>query len=565
MDRRRALKLLGLGALSPAAASPIAASPSDAPIRFRHGVASGDPTLDSLIIWTRITPADPAHRDAIPVAWTVAEDAGFRHIAARGRAIAGADRDFTVKVDVGGLNPGRDYFYRFRTGAEESPAGRARTLTDGSQEEAVLAFATCAHFQRGLFNVYEAIGRRPRVDAVIHLGDYIYEDGADAGGGGRALAEQLGRTPQPMHELVTLADYRLRHAQHKTDPDLQAAHARAAWICVWDDHESANDCWFGGAEGHHPKTDGPWSLRKAAAIRAYYEWMPIREPAPGATPLAIYRSFQFGDLASLIMLETRLIARSHQVSYNDDTPFRQASDGREIPDLAVLRAKLDDPARQMMGLAQEQWLGRELKASIAAGRTWQVIGNQVVMAQVIAPDIKALLGPVLTPALVAMLPEERRRQAAKIGDIFEDRMPYNLDAWDGYPAARERVYQAFREAGARPIVISGDSHAFWANELVDAADRHVGVELGVTGVTSPGVCDLVPGLPINRFLEEANRDVHFTDHGAKGFVLLTLTREAAVGELMAVSTIQSKPYETRPLRRYRITPHAEGLSPLTEI
>ena len=499
------------------------------------------------------------------MAWAVAEDPDFRRIAAKGVAIASIDRDFTVKVDVGGLSPGRDYHYRFRAGAEVSPIGRARTLVQGPQDKLVLAFATCAHYQRGLFNVYDAIARLHRVDAVVHLGDYIYEDGADPAGGAQATAERLGRIVQPQHELITLADYRLRHAQHKTDPDLQAAHARAAWICVWDDHESANDCWFGGAEGHHPKTDGDWGLRKAAAIRAYYEWMPIREPAPGRAAEAINRSFQFGDLASLIMLETRLIARSHQVSYDADAPLRRAADGREGPDGAAFRARLDDPSRQMMGLAQEAWLGRELEASIAAGRTWQVIGNQVVMAQVIAPDIKKLLGPVLTPALISILPEERRRQGVKISEMFAQRMPYNLDAWDGYPAARERVYQAFRAAGARPIVVSGDSHAFWANELVDADARHVGVELGVTSITSPGVCDIVPGLPINRFVEEANTDVHFTDHGAKGFVLLTLTREEAIGELIAVSTIQSKPYDAYPLRRYRITPHEGGLSSLTEI
>ena len=310
VDRRRALKLLGLGALSPAAASPISANPSETPTRFRHGVAAGDPTPSGLIIWTRITPRDPAHRSALPVAWAVAEDPDFRRIAAKGVAIASIDRDFTVKVDVGGLSPGRDYHYRFRAGAEVSPIGRARTLVQGPQDKLVLAFATCAHYQRGLFNVYDAIARLHRVDAVVHLGDYIYEDGADPAGGAQATAERLGRIVQPQHELITLADYRLRHAQHKTDPDLQAAHARAAWICVWDDHESANDCWFGGAEGHHPKTDGDWGLRKAAAIRAYYEWMPIREPAPGRAAEAINRSFQFGDLASLIMLETRLIARS---------------------------------------------------------------------------------------------------------------------------------------------------------------------------------------------------------------------------------------------------------------
>ena len=566
VDRRRALKLLGLGALSPAAASPMAANPSETPSRFRHGVASGDPTSTRLIIWTRITPRDSDRAAALPLTWVVAEDPQFRHVAARGAATAAPDRDFTVKIDVAGLSPGRDYFYRFRASAEDSPVGCARTLPGGPIDRLVLAFTTCAHYQRGLFNVYDAIARLPRVDAVIHLGDYIYEDGADpAGGGAWALAERLGRKMEPAHELISLTDYRLRHALHKTDPDLQAAHARAAWICVWDDHESANDCWFGGAEGHHPKTDGSWSLRKAAAIRAYYEWMPIREPGPGRAAEAINRSFQFGDLASLIMLETRLIARSHQVSYDTDAPIRSGPDGRPVPDIAFFRARLNDPSRQMMGLAQEAWLARELSASIASGRTWQVIGNQVVMAQVIAPNIKVLLGPVLTPALIAILPPDRREQGAKIGEMFAHHLPYNLDAWDGYPAARERVYQAFRAAGARPIVVSGDSHAFWANELIDADASHVGVEFGVTGITSPGVCDIVPGLPINRFVEEANPNVRFTDHGAKGFVLLTLTHQEAIGELIAVSTIQSKPYETRALKRYRVTPEAVGLSQLTEI
>jgi alkaline phosphatase D len=554
VDRRRALTLLGLGTLSPAALSPISAIPAENGSRFRHGVASGDPLRDRLIIWTRITVPGAGHSAPQSVAWTVSEDPGFERIAARGVALAGPDRDFTVKVDVTGLRPDQEYFYRFRSADEDSPPGQARTLPEGPSDKVVLAFATCAHYQRGLFNVYDAIARLERVDAVVHLGDYIYEDAEDAPGHGHEQALWLGRRLEPNHELVSLADYRKRHALHKTDTDLQAAHARAAWICVWDDHESANDCWFGGAEGHHPKTDGAWSLRKAAAIRAYYEWMPIREPAPGRTAEAINRTFQFGDLASLIMLETRLTARSHQISYQTDAP-----------DLNTLRTRLDDPSRQMMGLNQEAWLERELKASVADGCAWQVIGNQVVMAQVIAPDVKRLLGPLLTQAMVTILPEERRRQAAKLGELFAHRLPYNLDAWDGYPAARERVYQAFTAASARPIVVSGDSHAFWANELYDGQARHVGVELGVTSITSPGVCDIVPALPINRLVEDANPNVRFTDHGAKGFVLLTLTREEAIGELIAVSTILTKPYEARPLRRYRITPSPGGIGPLVEI
>ena len=576
MDRRRALKWLGLGAVSPAALSPVVASPSEAPSSFRHGVAAGDPTPSGMIIWTRVTPRPNAGTRAVLVAWTVAEDPDFRKVAARGVAFAGPERDFTVKIDVGAGRPGADhsvsmlragteYWYRFRVGDEASPPGRARTLPEGPTADAVLAVVCCQHYQYGLFNAYDAIARLPRLDAVVHLGDYIYEDAADASAHAEALGDRLGRFVEPRHATVTLADYRARHAVYKTDPDLQAAHARAAWICAWDDHETANDSWFGGAEKHHPATDGRWSDRKAAALRAYYEWMPIREPAPGRAIESINRTVQFGDLASLIMLETRLVARSHQLDYQRDMTFRTGADGRPVPDIEGFMARLDDPSREVLGARQEAWLAGELSASLAAGRPWQVLGSGVVMGRVIGPDLKGMLGATLSEAVLDVLPEDQRTRASTMADLFAYGVPYDLDDWDGYPAARERLYAICRAAGARPVVISGDSHAFWANDLHDAEARPVGVEFGATSITSPGICDIAPVLPVNQLIEDANPHVKFCDHGAKGFVLLTLTREAAVGELMAVSTIQAKPYGVRALKRFRVDAKGGGLRELTEV
>jgi alkaline phosphatase D len=379
VDRRRALKLLGLGAVSPAVAAPIAPYSSETPTRFQHGVASGDPTADAVIIWTRIT--TPSASEHIPVEWHVAEDAQFRRTVARGLAETGPSRDFTIKVDVDrGLQPDTAYWYRFRCGGETSPAGRTRTLPDGSMDKAVLAIVSCSCWENGLFNAYAAIADLPRVDAVVHLGDYIYENGqAHSSSHYQDWAERMDRLTQPPGELVTLADYRTRHGLYKTDPDLKAAHARAPWICVWDDHESANDCWVGGAENHHPKTEGRWSDRETAAVRAYYEWMPIREPRPGQAFAAINRSFQFGDLARLIMVESRLVARAHQINYAVDAPLRMDADGVERPDIGVLKARLDDPCRQMLGARQEAWLADQLQTSVAAGQTWQVLSSQVVM------------------------------------------------------------------------------------------------------------------------------------------------------------------------------------------
>jgi alkaline phosphatase D len=488
------------------------------------------------------------------VGWEVAEDEAFRRIVARGRYDAGPERDFTVKVEATGLRPGVQYWYRFRSGPEVSPVGRTRTLPAGAVDKAVLAFVCCQHYECGRFNVHRAVAELEELDAVVCLGDYIYEDAALASAYVRRAALTLKRVAEPACETRTLSDYRRRHALYKTDPDLQAAHARAPWICVWDDHETADDCWRGGAKKQASGAAG-WSAREAAALRAYYEWMPIREPAAGQAETAINRSFDFGDLFSLIMLESRLMARGRQLDYES-----LARDGE--PDIAALRAKLMDPARQMLGARQEAWLAATLDRSVATGRAWQVVGSQVVMGQVLAPDLRQKLGPLLTDVLVAALPGEKREEAARLVRLTADRLPYNTDAWDGYPAARERVYDAFRRSGARPIVVSGDSHAFWINELNDASSRRVGVELGVSSVTSPGAGDVMPMVDFNGLFEEANPDVRFCHHSARGYVKLTLTRDGMLGELIAVSSVGSRTFDLRTLRKARVRRTPAGMGEL---
>ncbi|WP_288757284.1 alkaline phosphatase D family protein [uncultured Brevundimonas sp.] len=560
LDRRSLLGLLGAGATTACATTPAATQAG--PVAFLHGVASGDPDTRSAIFWTRVTPADPAAGDVV-LTLEVARDADFGDIVRRSTGLrARAERDFTVKHDLDGqgLEPGSEYFYRFVAGEAISPVGRVRTLPEGATPDVVMAVVSCQLYPGGLFNAYDAIAGLERLDAVVHLGDYIYEYGAEADDYGMVAGQQLGRTPQPPHEIVSLADYRTRHAQYKTDPDLQAAHARAAFICVWDDHEVANDTWSAGAENHQPATEGDFAARKAAALRAYYEWMPIREPKAGAMKQAINRAFDFGDLATLAMVETRLTARAEQLSYADLT---MTAEGK--PDVAAFEARRQDPSRDLLGDDQRRWLTDTLARSRAAGRPWQVLGNQVVTARVKGPQIDQMMPPEQVAGLLAGLPADIRPQVEASIQLFKLGLPFNLDSWDGYPAARERLYAAFQAAGVEPIVLAGDSHAFWVNELHDDAGRRAAVEFGTSSISSPSPADAVGGLPLGLALMAANpQEVKFCDQSSKGFILLTLDRDQATAELRAVSTIMAKPYETRTVKRYRVARTATGLGPLID-
>jgi alkaline phosphatase D len=547
VDRRGVLSLIGLAAAAPAAAQ----SPDKAG-RFLHGVASGDPQADRVIIWTRLTTDGNVSQ---AVGWEMAMDRDFTAVAAKGTAVAGPDRDFTVKADVTGLKPGTDYFYRFRAQGAVSPIGRTRTLPAAGVRDVVLAVASCALYPQGYFNAYQAIAEEPRLDAVLHLGDYIYEYGGPGSYGmGSAVAGE--RPHDPPHEIVSLADYRRRHAQYKSDPQLQAAHARAPWIVVWDDHESANDSFLDGAQNHEPP-EGDWAVRKAAALRAYFEWMPIREPASGqGMAEAAMRSFDFGDLAALIMVETRLSGRTQQLTLE-----RDLGPGRGPQEVAAFKAKLNDPNRRMMSAAQETWLATELSRSVKAGHTWQVLGNQVLMTRVESPDLKA----ALTPEQYAAVPQGFRGWIDQMAADARLGLPRALDMWEGYPADRERVYDLARAAGARPIVVAGDSHAFWANELHDAAGRRVACEFGTSGITSPGAGEFLPGVDLGALIAKAGKEVVFSDQIAHGFVRLTLTPAEAKADMVAVSTITSQTITTSTVKSFRVVPEGPGVSAMTEV
>jgi alkaline phosphatase D len=546
MNRRGLLGLFGAGAA--VGASPAMAQAAS--VAFVHGVASGDPGTDRVILWTRVTPGE-GFTGPVSVAWRVLEAASDQ-VAASGRFETGPSRDYTVKIDATGLRPGHDYRYDFAVGETRSPMGRTRTLAAAGVAPVNLAVVSCQLHPGGLFNAYEAIAALPSLDAVVHLGDYIYEYGAEADAYGMVSGTALNRIPEPRHEIVSLADYRTRHAQYKSDADLQAAHARAPFICVWDDHETANDAWLQGAENHQPESEGHFAVRKAAALKAYYEWMPIREAAPGALKEAIQRTFHFGDVASLMMVETRLTGRTEPMTYEKDLTFVAGPDGARAPDVEGFIAKVSAFDRDLMGQSQRDWLQDELAASKASGRPWQVLGNQVVTARVAGPDVSKMIPQAQIDAMIASLPEAYRPQITMAIQLYKLGLPFNLDAWDGYPAGRERLYAAFAEAGVQPIVLAGDSHAFWVNELKDANGARRAVEFGTSAVSSPSPGDAIAGFPLGAALMQANEEVVFCDQSAKGFILLTLTSDRAEAALMQVSTIFAKPFEVSVLKRYSV-------------
>lgn len=536
LNRRNLLAAFGAGTgigLAPAAI----AAPSLKTAAFRHGVASGDPAADGAVIWTRATISEGASGD-VPLDWHVASAENGKPLKS-GKITATAAADHTAKVEVSGLSPATEYWYWFRTAdGTTSPKGRFRTLPVGKTDRIVIALASCQLYPGGFFNAYADMATQERLDAVLHLGDYIYEYGAD--GYGADVGRKIGRLPDPAHEIVTLSDYRRRHAQVKADPQMQAAHARAAFICVWDDHETANDAWIGGAENHDPAREGDWRPRKAAALQAYFEWMPIRAPRQGSDPAAIYRSFEFGDLATLAMVETRLLARSEQI----------ASKGA-APDSARVQAMLaarQDTSREMLGAEQFAWLKGTFAASVKAGKPWQLLGNQVVMARVPGPDLRAALGDEKFEAMLGKMPEAYRGMIAASQAAFKAGLPFNLDAWDGYPPARERLYAMLREVGANPLAFAGDSHAAWANDLHDDSGARIGSEFGATAITSPSYGSLLPGL--GQILAAQSPEVAFCDQDAKGYTMVTVTPDAAIADFVTVSTVYAPQFTRGTAARY---------------
>jgi alkaline phosphatase D len=509
---------------------------------FAHGVASGDPDQSSVVIWTRIS----GLTKPVMVDWFVATDATFKHVVSNGIFNTDSSRDYTVKIIANDLEPGQTYFYKFAVADTISPTGQTQTLPVGHIEQLVLAITTCSNYPFGYFNAYDAIAKDASVDLVVHLGDYIYEYGVEGFGG--EMGQRIVRNHQPAHEILSLDDYRKRHAQYKTDKGSLAMHARHPLVVIWDDHETANNPWMGGAKNHQAN-EGSWEARRIASLQAYYEWLPVRDPSKASERANYWRHYKFGDLASLITLESRHTGRSKQISYNESLPDIQSD--KQAQEFAENVINASD--REMLSKEMQHFLKEELNESVSAGRRWRIIGNQSVMAKSIAPNLD---DPVLNN-LRNKLTVEKQQKLAERTHLGKYSLPSDLDTWSGYPAARERFYDIAKHANVKDLlVISGDSHSCWQNKLFDENGQSMGVELGATGVTSPrSIMESLGGEVMQRFDEintANNEEIIWSDGRHLGFIRLEVNHQGASGEYVTVSNVESRTYETQVLRTVNI-------------
>ena len=473
---------------------------------FLHGVASGDPLPTAVVLWTRVTPSADATPGSgrgarVQVDWEVATDESFTRIVRRGRVSTGTERDHTVKVDATGLSPGTRYAYRFRSGGQISRTGWAATAPapTSTPPKLRLGIVSCSNWEAGYFAAYRHLADHGALDAVLHLGDYLYEyPTGEYGARGGAV-----RASEPAREIVTLTDYRVRHGHYKTDPDLQRLHGAAPCITTWDDHESANDAWSGGAENHQPGTEGSWQDRAAASRRAYDEWMPIR--LSGSTALGdgsqIYRHLGFGTLADLRMLDLR--------SYRS----KQAS--------PAAPGAVGDADRTITGDAQMTWLKSSLSESTA---TWKLVGNPVM----------------ITPVTFAAVDAEVGNAVHEMGGLLPpDGLPYNVDQWDGYTADRRELIDHLADhAIDNTVFLTGDIHSAWACDIPKDVgtyplSRSVAVEWVGTSVTSDNLDDILGveprtvSLGVEAAIRTDNPHVRYLDFDRHGYSVLTLTPSRA--------------------------------------
>ena len=541
--------------------------------RFSYGVASGDPLADRVMLWTHARIAES--NAAVLLTWQVASDAGFTAIVSSGQVEALEANGFTAKADATGLAAGATYYYRFRDALGTlSAVGTTRTLPAADVASVKLAVFSCALYPQGFFNVYADAARSDALYA-LHLGDYLYEYGADPAQFGNQDAAALGRVVVPSNELVSLADYRQRYAQYRSDADLQALHARMPWITLWDDYEFADNAYTDGALNHQAATQGDWQARKQAAARAWHEWMPIRPPDP-ANLLKIYRRFDFGSLLTLHMIDSRIEGRERQYNSFGDS---DGGLGRYLAGLIQSDGVLRDAARRKISAEQQAWLASGLSASTAV---WQFLGNQDIMARLWVPAsvLRKLAAVQLQPSaatleeVVAATKEflEARATRASAGSgglslsqralldsVLNPRLPYNLDAWDGYPASREALLSTVKNLNRKLVVLSGDSHNAWFSRLTTLAGDPVGVEFAGSSVTSPGLESVglgglaasIDGSALAAQLGHSVigaglglvDDTSYAESSRRGYLLMTVTAAQVKGEYVFVDTVKSRTFQ----------------------
>ncbi len=433
---------------------------------FYHGVASGDPLSDAVIIWTRVS----TDSMSATVKWQVATDTAMMNVVAEGWATTDGELDFTIKVDVTGLSPYTTYYYDFLHDQDYSLRGRTKTAPAGTGVDSLrFGVVSCSNFAHGYFNVYDKLVDRNDIDAVIHLGDYIYEYANGEYGDVREY--------EPSNEIITLSDYRMRHSYYKLDPQLRRLHQQYAIIPTWDDHESANNAWFGGAENHN-SGEGDWFDRKGYSVKSYHEWMPLRTPDV-SNEERIYRKISYGDLMELYMLDTRLIGRDEQDGTGNN-----------------------DPNRSILGSQQFTWLTTEMQNSPAK---WHVLGQQVMMAPL---------------------------------EVFGNGV--NEDQWDGYSAERNNLYNAVLAGGVpNMVILTGDIHTSWANDLPrssynpDTGANSAGVEFVTTSVTSPGLP--LPGG--EAFIMGFNDHIKHANLADRGYFVLDVNQTRAQANYYTIDNV----------------------------
>ena len=455
---------------------------------FYHNVASGDPLHDAVIIWTRVT---PEFAGTIDGNWSVATDEKMENTVKNGRFSTNAERDYTVKVDVQGLEPNSSYYYQFEALGKKSPIGRTRTAPRGNTDQVRFAVVSCSNFEAGYFNALGRVGELEGLDAVLHLGDYIYEYEV-----GRYGDTTLGRFHLPNKEIIELQDYRTRYSQYRLDKDFQKAHQMHPFITIWDDHEITNNSYQTGAENHQPDSEGDYDVRKSYARQAYYEWLPVRDNEGHH----LYRSFKYGELVDLIMLDERLEGRSPQVDSMQQTDFRSQD-------------------RSMLGKEQLAWFKSQLSNSKAQ---WKVIGNQVIFSKL---DISALGW----------------------------RGVINTDAWDGYPFEQEDIIGFLKNNAIENVIfVTGDTHRAWAFEVPESIEAYkmdstatVAVEFGATSITSANTDErvsrdtalLIEQMSMN---PDFNPHMKYNNQRDHGYILLSINAASATAEFKVVESVKTQ-------------------------
>lgn len=494
---------------------------------FTHGVASGDPLPDGVIIWTRFI--GPGGR----IGWEVSEDESFAQVMQRGEASASPVNDFCVKIDVRGLLPGRRYFYRFLSASDPSPTGHTRTAPAQGGDSLSIALFSCSNYGFGYFHAYGHAAMRDDIDLAVHTGDYIYEYGRTTYP--NEAETVAGRIIDPATEIVRLNDYYQRYAIYHGDPDLQALRQAKPMAVIWDDHEITNDTWRDGAQNHQVEFEGTWIDRVAAASKAYFDWMPIRRPTERGA--RIYRTLDWGDLARIVLLDTRHIGRDEQINYRTELMPRLAESGTDAAAAVeeFRRAVLDNPSRTLLGADQERWFAEALAQSKSRGQTWQIIAQQVIMGE-----------QMYAQGAIRLLPESAsagtRQWIAGGEQIASLGLPWNMDSWGGYPAARARLLEACVANANNTVVLAGDSHNCWLNNIAaPAGSRNAAIEFAGGSVTSPGFERSLSNAQSGEreaLMRNANPNLAWCDLTKRGYGALRFTRTACEAEWVAFADVR---------------------------